>query len=41
MHWGNELSKKAQSADGVTHEFPDDAPDEVIDRAMMEYVNGR
>lgn len=30
--------KQAQSADGVMHEFPDNTPDEVVDRAMKEYA---
>ena len=34
------MTKRAQSADGVFHEFPAETPDEVIDRAMREYVIG-
>jgi hypothetical protein len=34
------MSKRARSADGVIHEFPDDADDATIDRAMQEYAQG-
>lgn len=34
------LSRTAQSADGMIHEFPDETPDDVIDNAMRQYAQG-
>lgn len=34
------MSIQAQSADGAVHEFPDDTPDDVIDRVMKAYAAG-
>lgn len=35
------MAIQTQSADGVTHEFPDGTPDAVIDRAMKTYATGQ
>lgn len=32
------MTIQAQTADGVIHEFPDDTPDTVIDKAMADYT---
>ena len=32
------MTIRAQSADGVIHEFPDGTPDEVIDGVMAQYA---
>lgn len=32
------MTIRTQSADGVTHEFPDGTPDEAVDKAMKEYA---